>query len=186
MLIHPKRIIVVLVSLLALVISGHVLAAEVVKCEQPVAMTAPGQAPDFAFAKILLERAKINLKTDPLMKPDDLANFKTVILIIGGSGKGLGAAGIDIEDEIARAQALIDKARSLNLTVVGMHLGGEARRGDNSARFIDLITPQVDFLVVRSDGNMDGLFTKFASDNNIPLVLIEKTSELSDVIAQMF
>ncbi|NLY55639.1 MAG: hypothetical protein GX058_03915 [Firmicutes bacterium] len=186
MLIHPKRLVIVLVGLLVVLITGQAMAAEVVKCEQPVAMTAPGQAPDFAFAKILLERAGISLKTDPLMRPDELTNFKTLILIIGGSGKGLGAAGIDIEDEIARAQALLDKARSLNMTVVGMHLGGEARRGDNSARFIDLITPQVDFLVVRSDGNMDGIFTRISSENNIPLVLIEKTAELSDVIAQMF
>lgn len=187
MLSVSRKTVVILVTLLAaLAIAASALAADVVKCEEPIIMTAPGQAPEFAFVKILMERAKLDVKSDPLVGVDGIANYKTLVLIIGGSGKGLGAAGIDIEDEVSRAQALIDKANELNITVVGMHLGGEARRGANSARFIDLVSPQVDFLVVRSDGNKDNKFSDIAAANNVPLVLIEKTPELSDVLAQMF
>jgi len=40
--------------------------------------------------KILFGRIKTNVKYDPSMEPKELAGNKTLILIIGGSGKGLG------------------------------------------------------------------------------------------------
>lgn len=175
--------------LLMAVFSCGAAAAEVKipKCALPAAMTAPGQSPEYEIVKVYLTRAKITgVKSDPLLEPGDLKGNKTLIIIIGGSGKGLGAAGIDIEDEIKRAKELLKAANEQKMTIVGMHLGGEARRGENSQRFIELVTPQVDFLIVRSDGNSDGAFSKIAADKKIPLALIGKTAELTAILTKMF
>lgn len=152
----------------------------------PVAMTAPGQSPEYAIVNVYFTRAKIPVKSDPLLEPADLKGFKTLVIIIGGSGKGLGAAGIDIVDELARARELIKTAKSQKIALVGMHLGGEARRGENSQQFIELVTPEMDFLIVRSDGNKDGIFTDLAAKKKIPLVLVEKSSELAEILPKMF
>lgn len=175
--------------LLALVAYGSLAAAEVKipKCGLPAAMTAPGQSPEYEIVKVYLTRAKITgVKSDPLLEAKELQGNKTLIIIIGGSGKGLGAAGIDIEDEIKRAKELLKMASDQKMTIVGMHLGGEARRGENSQRFIELVTAKTDLLIVRSDGNKDGVFTKIAGDNKIPLVLIDKTAELTSILTKMF
>jgi hypothetical protein len=156
------------------------------KCALPVAMTAPGQSPEYAIVNVYFTRAKIPVKSDPLLEPSELKGVKTLIIIIGGSGKGLGAAGIDMVDELARARELIKTAKSQKIVLVGMHLGGEARRGENSQQFIELITPEMVFLVVRSDGNKDGMFTDLAARKKIPLVLIEKSSELADLLPKLF
>jgi hypothetical protein len=181
------------VLLLSLVLTAELGAgasaadAKVPKCGLPAAMTAPGQSPEYEIVKIYLTRAKITgVASDPLLEARDLKGSKTLIIIIGGSGKGLGAAGIDLEDEIKRAQELLKAAESQKMTIVGMHLGGEARRGANSQRFIDLVTPRCDFLVVRSDGNKDGAFTKLAAEKKIPLVQIDKTAQLTPILTQMF
>lgn len=160
--------------------------ANVPKFGLPVAMTAPGQSPEYAIVNVYFTRTKIPAKSDPLLEASELKGQKTLIIIIGGSGKGLGAAGIDIVDELKRARELIKTARSQKIGLVGMHLGGEARRGENSQKFIELVAPEMDFLVVRSDGNKDGVFTQIAAKKNIPLALVDKTSELMDLLPKMF
>jgi len=44
----------------------------------------------------------------------------------------------------------------------------------------------VSYLIVREDGNKDGLFTKLASQQKIPLTLIQGTQELSEVFKELF
>ena len=54
--------------------------------------------------------------------------MKTLIIIIGVSGKGLGEAGVKIEKEVERAKALIAACKEKGIKIIGMHLGGVERR----------------------------------------------------------
>jgi len=126
------------------------------------------------------------IKKDNFLDVDDLEGIKTLIIIIGGSGKGLGSAGVDIQGEIQRAERLIAACKEKSIKIIGMHLGGENRLGANSMVMIDLVTPNCDFVLVRSDGNKDGIFTKICTDNKIPMFEIEKTLQLTDVIKAVF
>lgn len=176
-------VVVLLLSLLSVSVTA---ASNIPKCELPGILTAPGQAPEYAFVKIILDRAKLDVICDPMFSGDELGKYKALMLIIGGSGKGLGSAGIDIETEVSRATYLINKAKELNIKIIGMHLGGEARRGANSERFIDLVTPKVDILIVRADGDKDGRFSSIARENNIPFVVVDKTADLAGVFETIF
>ncbi len=78
----------------------------------------------------------------------------------------MGAAGISIEDELARTSALIAEAKSQGMTVVGAHIEGMKRRaqgastGDNTdEQSIDAVAPNSDLLVIKKEGNSDGRFT---------------------------
>ncbi len=157
-----------------------------VSAELPVAITCPGQAPEGQMAKLILGRLKTPVKYDPFLEPKDLAGNKTLILILGGSGKGLGTAGVDLRDEMKRAEALIAEATKQKIKLVGIHSGGEDRRGDVSTKLIDLVAPKMQYLIVREDGNKDGLFTKLAGQHKIPLTLIQKTQDLSDIFKALF
>lgn len=187
---HLKIFLIVGVSLLVLfscTISVFTAQAEIsFTAETPVAMTAPGQSPEIAIVSLLARRINFEIKIDNFLDVDGLEGIKTLIIILGGSGKGLGSAGVDIQGEIKRAERLMAACKEKGIKIIGMHLGGENRLGANSMVMIDLITPNVDFLLVKSDGNKEGLFTKIATDNKIPMIEIEKTLQTTDIIKQVF
>ena len=184
-----KRIFIGTILLIGILLIGNVMAQEIqvpFTCKFPVAMTAPGQSPEIAIVQLLARRVKLEIKTNPFLKPDALNGFKTLIIIIGGSGKGLGAAGVDIEEESKRAKDLIAICEEKEIKIIGMHLGGETRRGASSQIMIELVTPKCDYVVVREDGNKDGIFTKICSENKITLTEIEKTLQVTDVLKALF
>lgn len=172
-----------------LIFSAAVLAAEPpvgFTAELPVAMTCPGQAPDGQMVKVLMGRAKIPVKYDPFLEPKELAGNKTLIIILGGSGKGLGSAGVNLREETKRAENLIAEAQKQNIKLIGVHSGGEDRRGNVSTSLIDLVAPKMQYLIVREDGNKDGLFTNMSARHKIPLTLIKQSQEMGDVFKALF
>ena len=182
-------LITALVAMVAVVVPGSAYAQKIpagVSAELPVAMTCPGQAPEGQLVKLIFGRLKTPIKYDPFMEPKDLSGSKTLILILGGSGKGLGSAGVDLRDEMKRAEAFIAEATKQKITLIGIHSGGEDRRGDVSNKLIDLVAPKMQYLIVREDGNKDGHFTKLSGQHKIPLTLIQGTQELSDVFKALF
>lgn len=154
--------------------------------ETPVAMTSPGQSPEIAIVDMLLSRINFEIKTDYTLKPEGLNGMKTLIIIIGGSSKGLGEAGVDLQEEVDRTKQLIAVCKEKGIKIIGMHLGGAERRGEKSQVMIELVTPNCDYVVVRSDGNKDGIFTKICTEKKIPLKEIEKTIEVIDILKAVF
>jgi len=154
--------------------------------ETPVAITPPGQAPEIAIVSLLASRINLEMKKDNFLDVDGLEGIKTLIIILGGSGKGLGSAGVDLQDEVERANRLITACKEKGIKIIGMHLGGFDRLGANSMVMIDLITPNCDYVVVRSDGNKDGIFTKICAEKKIPLTEVEKTLEVTDILKAVF
>ena len=136
--------------------------------EQPVMITSIGQSADGQMVKALAERSGLKYTYDPLAKPEDAANNKTLILVVGGSSKGLGAAGINAAQEEQRAKALIAKAKEAKVKVIVAHVGGDSRRGEMTDRFINATIPQADYMIVVADGDKDKIFAK-AAGSKIPL-----------------
>lgn len=160
---------------------------KLITAESPVLITSFGQNPDTNFVKLL--GGRIKLKSTYLISaaPDkvDWKTHRSLIGVIGGSGKGLGAAGLDIPSELVRCRQLISDARKAKATVIGMHIGGEDRRGPNSEPFLPLAA-EVDYMIVKSNGNQDGYFTKLCKEHNIPLYIVETTGEIQNVLKEIF
>jgi hypothetical protein len=125
-----------------------------------VAITSVGQSPDGMMVKVLMKRLNIEPDYDALMEPGALNSQKVLIAVVGGSSKGLGAAGIDKDQEVARANSVIDAAVQKGMKVIVMHVGGDGRRGDLSDMFITAVTGKGDRVIVVKSGNADGIFTK--------------------------
>jgi len=156
--------------------------------ELPLIITTAGQSPGAVTISVLCKRNKIDSDFLNLAKAEDLTSksYKTLIITMGTSGKGMGAAGIDINDELDRIKKLIEEARKQNMLIIGMHIEGEARRTGDCEKSIDLVAPRVDFLIVRSDGNKDGRFDLIAKEKNIPMITIKGTIELNDLLKVIF
>lgn len=125
-----------LAVLLLLVTAGLAYAelegAEPPQGQEPLLITNAGQGPGGKMGRLLVTRAGVvnDLTYNAEPKPEDLESggYKTVLVVIGSSAKGLGASGITIDQEIERLNALMAKAKELNLQVIAAHIEGKARR----------------------------------------------------------
>lgn len=192
--------IVLLLLVLGLVSSPALAQKQTMKLGQPTLLTSCGQSPGPLKFKVFMTRLKIdyvyNLQAtaaDLLNKKKEGKPFKSLIIVTGASLKGMGAAGLSIDDELARTKKLIEEAKKEGITIVGAHVEGMERRaqgaapGDNSDEMsIDAVCPHSDLMVVRADGNEDKRFTAISNEKKIPLVLFEKNMELSDVLKDLY
>ena len=59
-----------------------------------------GQSADVNVVQTLLKKCEIDSDLNATVTADDLGSYKTLVLAIGGSSKGLGAAGVDENQEL--------------------------------------------------------------------------------------
>ena len=191
---------IVLVFLMIFQLSAVLAQDETVKAELPVVITSCGQSPGPMKLKVFMNRLKFeheyNLQVsaaDLVAKKEADTPFKALIIVTGASLKGMGAAGVDIDDELERIRGLIAEAKKQKILIIGAHIEGMARRaqgaapGDNTDEIsIDAVCPESNLLIVRKDGNEDGRFTTISKEKNIPLIEFEKNMDLAQVLKDLF
>lgn len=154
--------------------------------EEPIALTASGQSADFDMMKVILDQVNLSYSADSLMEPEGLNDCKTLIVVIGGSSKGLGAAGIDAETELKRVEKLLSKAKEQGINVLSVHIGGEGRRGALGDRFIEPSVAESDGVIVVAAGNKDGLFTELGTKYGIPVTEVNAMVDTTEVMKSIF
>jgi hypothetical protein len=174
--------------------------AQDARAELPVLVTSCGQSIGPTTIKVVLQRLKMAYDIDPLATPETLrakakagTPYKSLIITMGASLKGMGAAGIEIEDELARAAALIAEARKEGIKIIGAHIEGMKRRSQGAAagdttdeQSIDAVAPNANILLVLKEGNSDGRFTVISQAKKIPLIEFEKTLDLIPALEKLF
>lgn len=170
-----------------------VSGAAPVKGYLPLLITNAGQGPGAKMSRLLVQRtgvvADFDYNAEP--QPADLKTkpYKTLMVVLGSTAKGLGASGITIDQEIERLTAMIAEARRLKMQIVAVLLEGKARRGKpggSDERCIDAIAPFASYLVVKKDGNEDGRFDLIARKSGAPLTIIDDAVDFSDVVKAMY
>ncbi|MFP4211416.1 MAG: DUF6305 family protein [Alkalispirochaeta sp.] len=153
----------------------------------PAMLTSVGQSADVEMIRVLMTRSRLDFTMDVLVEADELSDeFGTLVIVIGGSSKGLGAAGISADAEMERADALIDRARDLDMAIIAVHVGGEARRGALSDGFIELGVPASDYVIAVEAGDKDGLISDLADDADVPVTLVPRISGVGSPLAASF
>ena len=95
----------------------------------------------------------------------------------------MGAAGTDVDDEIARCKKLADAAKAAGMTVVCAHIEGSARRTDASDQAsIDAIMAIADIVLVIEESDNDGLFTNYCTEHNIPLIKVKDAKSITTIL----
>ncbi len=184
----------------------------------PVLTTSAGQSPDVTTVNIILEEAGIGYDYCDVPTPEILADgvglgdresepgfhaevhtdlnkfkkgtpFRSVILAIGASLKGMGASGLTVEAEEARLKKIIDYCQANKIFIIAVHIGGESKRGapgSDNERMIEAVAPRANLLIVTRDGNKDGRFSKISAQKNIPLVEVNYALEIVDLMKKIF
>jgi Domain of unknown function (DUF6305) len=154
--------------------------------EQPLLITSAGQNAEVQIAAVLAKRVGLNYTLSKQATAADLQDTKTLVLVLGASLKGLGAAGLDLDKERERVMRLIDAAQKKQVPLLCLHLGGESRRGPQTDDLIEDILPLAKMFIVVKSGNADGFFTKICQAKGVPLVEVEKTVDAKTPLQQAF
>jgi Domain of unknown function (DUF6305) len=165
------------------------------KASPPILVTSCGQSEGPSSLNTILKRVGVVYDVVPLATINDLKAkpYKSLIVTMGASLKGMGAAGISIDDELKRAADLIDAARKAKITIIGAHIEGMKRRaqgadvGDTTdEQSIDTVAPKADILFVKKEGNSDNRFTIIAQAKKIPMVEFEKNMDMVAALEKIF
>ncbi len=177
-----------LVCLMTLLL-GFAASASALEVQTPIIATTCGQTPGAMMVKMSAAQAKVTPadNINGLTAKDlDGKNYKTLIVTTGTSGKGMGAAGTDVDKEIKRCEALIKEARKLGMTVIGAQVEGMARRTDASdEKSIKAIMPLCDAILIVKDSDKDGFFTAYAKQIKKPLIVAKDAMEVGKKLAEM-
>lgn len=167
--------------------TGEVHGLEAPIAEKPILMTSAGQSADVQMLYAVAQKSGLEAEVRAVAEADqlDADAYKTLIIAVGGSSKGLGAAGIDADEEKVRVQKIIDKFKD-STTIIVAHIGGEARRGELSDGFIKAVLPYAQYIMVVKGGDNDGLFTQAAQSNGIPMDVCESISEVGSTLLKAF
>ncbi|MBK8598917.1 MAG: hypothetical protein IPP07_09270 [Holophagales bacterium] len=155
--------------------------------DRPGILSSVGQASDIAVVKVLLNtKLKLGLDVKPLAQPADLAGQKVLVVVVGASTKGLGAAGLDIAKEAERAKALLAAAREKKVGVLVLHTGGASRRGKTTDDLIRLVVPMADHVVVVASGNADKIFQSALGSSKAQVVEVDALAAVGDAVKAVF
>lgn len=150
-----------------------------------VLLTSVGQSADSSMMEALLKKVGVEYTLNNTATADDLGAYGTVVVVAGASTKGLGAAGISTDDEMARAEALLAACKEAGKPVVMVHIGGESRRGSLSDQFTQVVMDNADYMVVVADGDKDGFFSNYAA-NGTPLTLVKSLANVVTPLSEVF
>ena len=189
----------VLVSILSLFLGLSLMSLaaqqpEIPTVETPLVATTCGQSPGALMVWVLCKQIKLPCDRNDLLtaehlkaKADEGNPYKTLIITTGTSMKGMGAAGVDIDYEVARIKAIIEEAKKQGILIIGAHIEGMARRVDaTDAASIATVIPESKLLLIREDSNEDGYFTKAAEEQDIPIITFKETLDLTEVFKKLF
>lgn len=153
---------------------------------QPVFVTSFGQSTDAAMLDTVMKRIGVDYVYNATATAEAVKGYKTVIIAVGASTKGLGAAGISEAEETERAKAIMQAITESGAQVICCHIGGSARRGTLSDLLADMVMEKASYIVLKEDANFDYKFTKYAEEHNLPISLIYATKDALTVFTDVF
>jgi len=184
-------LLLILVLPCSILFSGEV---EMPVVQPPMVVTTMGQSPGALMFRLVCTRSQIACVQEDLLTAEQLAEMaagenapKTLVITTGTSLKGMGAAGIDMNFEVKRVEALISKAKELGMTIIGAHIEGMARRVDSTdEKSISTVIPKSDLILVIADSDSDGFFTNYSEESGIPLLKVNESLEIGPALKELF
>lgn len=183
-----KKLIATLLLLslfLAVPVFAEEAAIETPEFEGPYIVTTCGQSPGAVMISMAAKQKQIEATHENTLTAQQLkeGDYKTLIITTGTSMKGMGAAGTDVDTEIERCLELIEAAKEAEITIIGAHVEGMARRTDSSdAASIEAIMEHADIILIIQESDSDGFFTEYAKEHEKPLLVVKDALEIGSVL----
>jgi hypothetical protein len=181
-----KKVVLIL-SFLVLLTNYTIEAKKTVHPEEPVLITPVGQNPDGLMVKVVL--SKIGIKNDylELASGEDLNNnYHSVVMSVGVSYKGLGAIGINYNDEVDRARKLVGEALKKDCPIILIDFDENPGREKRTNQLIKIIAPHSAYIISKAAGGKDKYFAAIAHDHKIPLIIVGDLAQLENIFKDIY
>lgn len=154
---------------------------------KPALIISAGQSTDGLILKqVMTDRAtKETIPYIQMAQAKDLSGIKTLIVAVGVSNKGLGAAGIDIDKETSRVRSVLSEAKKNDCYIILAHIGGSARRGGTSDQMSRLVASYAHHIIVVNDSNEDGFFTKLGAEHKASVISVDGRTQVGPEINKL-
>ena len=154
------------------------------KLQSPFLVSTCGQSPGAVMVNMVAVQAGLTSSSVNGLTAADLADnadVKTLIVTTGTSGKGMGAAGTNVDEEIARCTELVKAAKDAGIFVVAAHVEGMQRRTDNADQAsIDAMIEMADAILVIEESDSDSYFTDYATEHNLPIIKVKDSLGIAE------
>jgi len=177
-----------LLAVLFVVAAAAETTVELPEFSGPYIVTTCGQSPGAVMVGMAGKQAGFVVDYDDAENPLtagtlDTDVYKTLIVTTGTSMKGMGAAGTDVDIEIARCLKVIEAAKEAGMVVIGAHVEGMSRRVDSTDEAsIEAVMAEADIILVIEDSDSDGFFTKYAEEHEKPLLKVANALAVGTVL----
>lgn len=174
-------------TLVALALLSFSVLASAATPEQPILVTSAGQSADDMILRVMLGRLfGEEVAREPMAAPADLEGKKSLALVVGVSNKGLGSAGINLDQEFERIQTLLEAAKENDIHVFLLHIGGPSRRGAGSDQVSEIVGAYAHHIIVTAESNQDDFFTELAEQNGAELIVVDTRNDAAIVMVDLF
>ncbi len=150
----------------------------------PLLVTSLGQSTDGLLVREMLSDVKADYTYDAVVAPEELENYKTVLLAVGASSKALGSLGRTTEAEFDRCKTLL-QAIPDETVVVLVRLGDSASQDSLTDALLDLALPYADAALVTQHSDREGKIVKFAADHDIPCSVSDSVRQMTEVFSTL-
>lgn len=113
---------------------------------------------------------------ESLLNPNKVQTGSVVFVCVGCSIKGIGET-TTFEEEQQRATRYGELSKQGKFTMIGVHIGGEGRRGSTSDSMIKIVFSSSNLNLFTEDGNTDYLLSSTSLQNQIPCYAMESYEE---------
>lgn len=174
-------------TLIAIALLSFSILASAATPQHPMLVTSAGQSADDMILRVMLGRLfGEEVERNPMAQPADLEGKGALALVVGVSNKGLGSAGINLDQEIERIEALLKAAKENDVYVFLVHIGGPSRRGAGSDQVAEIVSAYANHIVVTAESNQDNYFTELGAKGGATVVAVESRNDAAAVIADLF
>jgi hypothetical protein len=182
-----KRLIILFLILLIYISNNYTEAKKPVYPEEPVLITSLGQNPDGLMIKVVLSKIGVENNYLELASSEDLKNnYHSVVMAVGVSYKGLGAAGINYNAEISRTKKIVSEAIKKECPIIFVYFGENPGREKRTIQLIKLVAPYSAYLIIKEDANQDKYFAETAQENKIPLIIVANLAQLENIFKNIY
>jgi hypothetical protein len=116
----------------------------------------------------------------------DLKGINTVVFVVGYSPFGKKLHGINHDSEKKRITELLEGLKKDNISVITVYIGGTQRRQQETDELLSLICPYTDYLISTKEADEDNFLSELATENKIPLSLVNEVKDISEPFASAF
>lgn len=146
--------------------------------KEPALITSAGQGPEGIIVSKMCDRLKIDNKYRYKADSEDLNNIACLIIVEGVSNEGLKASFTTLEEDKARIERLISKAKSKKTPIIAVFPGGNVRRTKVDDELINDIAPRADYVIALHSSDEDGFFSLLASKYFFRLTLMQSMQDI--------